>query len=414
MKKNAILLIALGLFSFFIVFLITISIAGLIFIGEKNGENRNAKIEDEIPEMIAIKINGSYDGKKGKLTLTGDSLKITGIVGTGNKKGFTAKTKSGKKGKIVKAEYTAFGPPWNKMEGGGKNAVDASSQEKDLKSGKLVCAAPKSVPFWTKITVLETKTKEDGRVYTVKDRGGAIIQSGSLYHIDLLMKTRTQQNRFGRRSGKAIIGGSQNAKLKIHISQKGKVTITGEANAKNLKTEGTYKDGKITTSGWLGNGFGSKVGLEGMVSFALKIAKGKNSHGYSQANRTCQFCNKNASPDYDCSSLVTAALAHSNMGEDFKKACRSWAYSTRNIGDALEKNGWANLGALNISKCKRGDILLAPGYHVEIYCGSNILVGAHQDRDGKTGESSDNEIYYQNYSGKWWKQVYRYKGKVRK
>lgn len=102
------------------------------------------------------------------------------------------------------------------------------------------------------------------------------------------------------------------------------------------------------------------------------------------------------------------------MGEDFKKACRSWAYSTSNIGDALEKNGWANLGALNISKCKRGDILLAPGYHVEIYCGSNILVGAHQDRDGKTGESSDNEIYYQNYSGKWWKQVYRYKGKVRK
>lgn len=408
--KKIVLIVVAVMLSFFLFFLMLMMIISSFFPG-----GRDKVGMDEGSDLIAIKITGNYDGKNGKLVIDGDNIKIKNIIGSGSTTGFSAKTKPGKKGKIVKAEYTAFGPPWNAMEGGGRNAVDGSSQDKDLADGKYICAAPKSVSFWTKVTVGGTGTDQDGKIYTVKDRGGAIIISGNVYHIDLLMKTRAEQNAFGRRQGHAVIGGSQTANLKIKIVGNKKVIITGTANGSEVYAEGTIKNEKIDASGWLGTGASGNIkggkGTEAMVRWTLKIAQGRNRHGYSQANRTCCFCNKNATPDYDCSSLVTAALAHNNMGADFKKACKTWPYSTHNIGNALARNGWKNLGNLPISKCKRGDILLNPSYHVEIYCGNNILVGAHQNRDGRSGESADNEIYSQKYWGKWWTQVWRFKGK---
>lgn len=105
-------------------------------------------------------------------------------------------------GKEVNAEFTAYYPANNSMQGG---LLDAMGNK--LNPNKLTCAAPKSVPFKTKIQVKNTGTDRDNLVYTVTDRGGAIIiDSNGVYHIDLLMKDKKSALAFGRRKGKALIG----------------------------------------------------------------------------------------------------------------------------------------------------------------------------------------------------------------
>lgn len=105
-------------------------------------------------------------------------------------------------GKEVNAEFTAYYPANDSMQGG---FLDAMGNKLD--PNKLTCAAPKSVPFKTKIQVKNTGTDRDNLVYTVTDRGGAIvIDSNGVYHIDLLMKDKKSALAFGRRKGKALIG----------------------------------------------------------------------------------------------------------------------------------------------------------------------------------------------------------------
>lgn len=105
-------------------------------------------------------------------------------------------------GKEVNAEFTAYYPANNSMQGG---LLDAMGNKLD--SNKLTCACPKSVPFKTKIQVKNTGTDRDNLVYTCTDRGGAIVvDSNGVYHIDLLMKDKKTALAFGRRKGKALIG----------------------------------------------------------------------------------------------------------------------------------------------------------------------------------------------------------------
>ena len=104
-------------------------------------------------------------------------------------------------GKEVDAEYTAYYPANNSMQGG---LYDAQGNKLD--PSKLTCAAPKDVAFGTKIQVKGTGTNRDGLVYKVTDRGGAIKVENGVYKIDLLMATKEECLKFGRRKGKAIIG----------------------------------------------------------------------------------------------------------------------------------------------------------------------------------------------------------------
>ena len=105
-------------------------------------------------------------------------------------------------GKEVNAEFTAYYPANNSMQGG---LLDAMGNKLD--PNKLTCACPKSVPFKTKIQVKNTGTDRDNLVYTCTDRGGAIVvDSNGVYHIDLLMKDKKSALAFGRRKGKALIG----------------------------------------------------------------------------------------------------------------------------------------------------------------------------------------------------------------
>ena len=105
-------------------------------------------------------------------------------------------------GREVKAEFTAYYPANNKMEGG---FLDALGNRLD--PSKLTCACPKDIPFHSKVQVKGTGTDRDGLIYTCNDRGGAIKVVNGIYHIDLLMSNKKEANAFGRRRGTAIIGG---------------------------------------------------------------------------------------------------------------------------------------------------------------------------------------------------------------
>lgn len=101
----------------------------------------------------------------------------------------------------VEALFTAYYPANNTLEGGYYDA-----QGNRLDPSKHTCAAPPSVPFGTKITVMDTGTSLDGVTYTVTDRGSAIQIENGVYHFDLLMSTNAECNRWGRKNGSAIIG----------------------------------------------------------------------------------------------------------------------------------------------------------------------------------------------------------------
>lgn len=105
-------------------------------------------------------------------------------------------------GKEVNAEFTAYYPYNDKLQGGYYDA-----QGNKLNPKNLTCAGPKSIAFGTKIQVKNTGTSRDNIVYKVTDRGGAIVvKPDGTYRFDLLMATKEEAYAFGRRKGKAIIG----------------------------------------------------------------------------------------------------------------------------------------------------------------------------------------------------------------
>lgn len=143
--------------------------------------------------------------------------------------------------------------------------------------------------------------------------------------------------------------------------------------------------------------------VENYVAWALKIAR-DNSHGYSQAVRW--------SPDYDCSSFVISALESAGF------PMRAYGASyTGNMGAALKACGFVKVGGVNLNTgagLLKGDILLNPVTHTEIYAGNGQAVGAHCSETGgkygKMGDQTGNEISVQTYRNKNYKEVWRYGG----
>ncbi|CZR81967.1 putative endopeptidase precursor [Clostridioides difficile] len=105
-------------------------------------------------------------------------------------------------GRKVKAEFTAYYPSNNAIEGGYYQAMDG----KRLVPSNNTCAAPSKLKFKTKIQAKCPGTKIDGKTYTVTDRGGAIDLKNGVYRIDILMSSEKECNDFGRRKGTIIIG----------------------------------------------------------------------------------------------------------------------------------------------------------------------------------------------------------------
>ena len=141
--------------------------------------------------------------------------------------------------------------------------------------------------------------------------------------------------------------------------------------------------------------------LQKAVNWAISIAN-DNTHGYSQTNR-------DGNPDYDCSSLVIAAMKNGGI----KVGNASY---TGNMKDQFTKNDftwidWNTLGGIN--NLQYGDVLfyrINGSGHTEIYIGNGQTVGAHSNYDGKAGDSSGREINISKVSRGKWQGVLRYKG----
>lgn len=128
-------------------------------------------------------------------------------------------------GRVVKAEFTAYYPANNKLEGG---FLDCKGNKLD--PSKNTCAAPSDVAYGTKIKPLGTGTSIDGKIFTVNDRGGAIkVKSDGTYRIDILMSSNAECNAFGRRNGEIIIYDGENT------------TASGGTSGYRLPFHGSYK-----------------------------------------------------------------------------------------------------------------------------------------------------------------------------
>ena len=170
------------------------------------------------------------------------------------------------------------------------------------------------------------------------------------------------------------------------------------------------------------------VGVEAMVQWAEAVAA-DDSYGYSMGvytgrglDRLCPYTNAGASKDYDCATFVNAALAFSGMGQDFMNAAVKPSPVVRGVKNLLIKNGWKRVRVKTKSKSyrnptvkelKRGDIVLNCSCHIQIHVGNGYDVGAHNNYDGKTGDSSGREVSV-NYSWTGYNEVYRYYGNIGK
>lgn len=180
--------------------------------------------------------------------------------------------------KKCKAEITAYYPANDSLNGG---YLDALGNKLNPKNN--TCAAPKCIPFHTKIKVCDTNTKYDNKVYEVTDRGSAIIvDSKGVYHIDLLMSTKEECMQFGRRQGyieimdtaqktssslKALGNKNVNAiQDKKSYNKQAKVVNCSILNVRESRPDKqgklgqlafTLKEGDIITLGYVLDGWGS-------------------------------------------------------------------------------------------------------------------------------------------------------------
>lgn len=165
--------------------------------------------------------------------------------------------------------------------------------------------------------------------------------------------------------------------------------------------------------------------IENYCTWAVKIANDRR-YGYSQYNRWTgaddAYVKKNGAGDFDCSSMVITGLRKAGL----KVGSASY---TGDMYQQLTKNGWqAIVYNGKMSSLRRGDILLAPTYHVEFYLGNGLRVGAHADEHGGIGSGAklgdqlqkgsvaagsydyNGEISVRSSNYGWFTYVLRYKG----
>ena len=143
--------------------------------------------------------------------------------------------------------------------------------------------------------------------------------------------------------------------------------------------------------------------VENYTQQAINIAN-DNRHGYSQYNRW-------GNPHYDCSSLVITVVQ--NSGIPVKS---NGATYTGNMYSVFLKCGFKDVTkSINLRTgqgLKRGDVLLNPNHHTEIYIGNGRNVGARISEIGKIygkkGDQTGQEIRTHNYYNYPWLYVLRY------
>ena len=143
-----------------------------------------------------------------------------------------ANTKGTFTGTSYPANITAYYP----------NAPDGSTAGTDALGNKLtgypdqkLCAVPMSVPLGSRVRVEGTGTQYDNVIFTATDHGGGIvIDSGGVYHIDLLMKTYNDCAQFGRHKGgsvKVTIGDIVTSSRKVAVCKKAIYVRSGKGES---------------------------------------------------------------------------------------------------------------------------------------------------------------------------------------
>ena len=146
------------------------------------------------------------------------------------------------------------------------------------------------------------------------------------------------------------------------------------------------------------NGNGGKV-IESAVNWAMAIAA-DDTYGYHYGGW---------GPDYDCAHFVISAFEQAGVQlkengavdtTSLKQACLKCGFEV--VDDWEDKNTSAGL--------ERGDILLNETHHACLYIGGGQVVNASEDKDGKPGDSTGEEIriqqFYQHQYG--WDLALRY------
>ena len=115
--------------------------------------------------------------------------------------------------------------------------------------------------------------------------------------------------------------------------------------------------------------------IEKAIEWAISTAN-DDTHGYSMSSRN--------GPNYDCSSFVSYAFK--NGGFSF-----SGVPNSSSIISVFTKIGFKSYKKGAVTP-RRGDIYVQPGSHVELYLGDGYCAGAHENTDGKSGDSKGDEI----------------------
>lgn len=145
--------------------------------------------------------------------------------------------------------------------------------------------------------------------------------------------------------------------------------------------------------------------VEEAVQWAIGIAN-DDSHGYDQIHRD--------GPDYDCSSLIS--WAYYQAGLDTRPG---YTPSTSDMRRIFLSAGFQDVTSqVQLSTGTgliRGDVLLVPGSHTEMYIGNGQNVAARINEHGETtggatGDQTGQEICVRNYYNYPWDYVLRYPG----
>lgn len=148
---------------------------------------------------------------------------------------------------------------------------------------------------------------------------------------------------------------------------------------------------------------GNSTVIEKAIEWAVGIAN-DDSHGYDQTHRD--------GPDYDCSSLVCWAFYKAGLNTR-----PGYTPATGTMYKVFMDAGFADVTSqVNLSTkdgLQRGDVLLVPGHHTEIYLGNGQDVAASINENGettggKTGDQTGREIRVRNYYNYPWTYVLRY------
>ena len=145
--------------------------------------------------------------------------------------------------------------------------------------------------------------------------------------------------------------------------------------------------------------------IQDAIDWAVAIAN-DDSHGYDQTHRD--------GPDYDCSSLM--CWAYSEAGLNTRPG---YTPATGTMYDVFIDAGFQDVtDQVNLSNSNdlvKGDVLLVPGSHTEMYIGNGQLVGASINENGdttggQTGDQTGDEIHVHGYYNYPWTYILRYPG----